>query len=415
MGGAVIGADCVLERLRRLNSLPALRAWRWLSRKTSVKLSFIGVMCAVMAVAAAATPQPDSNSATQLARRTGGEIGPSAFARLTSAMDASMLRLASRFDPQAGGALLQPAVAGTQDTVAGSAQAAVAPEPAVLRLQDLTPDQARAWNAANPIAPGPNPAARPFLLKTAGVMDEARAVDCLTAAIYYEAAWETVDGQRAVAQVILNRMRHPAYPKTVCGVVFQGSNRVTGCQFTFTCDGALARRPNEAAWSRARKVAVAALNGYVMRQVGNATHYHANYVAPYWSPNLHKVATIGAHIFYRWTGGWGMPGAFGGRYAGTELEGMQIAALDKLATPPKLDLVAAKEGEDPELPFVQPETPKAKAADQGAKDAAAAEPPKLVTVAEATQGAPVALKPEDLDWQGRPKRRQSQLAMPSSF
>jgi hypothetical protein len=116
-------------------------------------------------------------------------------------------------------------------------------------------------------------------------------------------------------------MRHPAFPKTVCGVVFQGSVRTGGgCQFTFTCDGSLARKPDEEAWARARKVAEAALNGYVMKKVGEATHYHAAYVAPYWSPTLVKVAVVGQHIFYRWTGSWGEPAAFTGRYAGREAE-----------------------------------------------------------------------------------------------
>jgi hypothetical protein len=145
-----------------------------------------------------------------------------------------------------------------------------------------------------------------------------RSVDCLTAAIYYEAANEPEDGQRAVAQVVLNRVRHPHYPQSVCGVVFQGHQRSTGCQFSFTCDGSLRRTPMANLWERARKVAQEALAGYVHRAVGWATHYHANYVFPYWAPSLAKVGQIGAHIFYRWDGGWGRPGAFVGRYAGAE-------------------------------------------------------------------------------------------------
>jgi hypothetical protein len=83
-------------------------------------------------------------------------------------------------------------------------------------------------------------------------------------------------------------------------VVFQGSTRRTGCQFTFTCDGALERHvPSPAAWKRAEEVAEQALDGYVMQGVGGATHYHTVWVHPYWSPSLVKVTTIGAHIFYR--------------------------------------------------------------------------------------------------------------------
>src|SRR6185437_7038444 len=144
--------------------------------------------------------------------------------------------------------------------------------------------------------------------------------------------FESLEGERAVAQVVINRLRHPLFPKTVCGVVFQGAERPTGCQFTFTCDGALARRPQDAAWDRARSVALAALHGYVMQGVGNATHYHADYVAPYWSPALVKVAVVGQHIFYRWTGGLGLPPAFAGRYAGGEMKGLEVAALDDLAS-----------------------------------------------------------------------------------
>src|SRR3546814_17214212 len=83
--------------------------------------------------------------------------------------------------------------------------------------------------------------------------------------------------------IVLNRVRHPAFPKTVCGVVFQGSERSTGCQFTFTCDGALTRRFSDAAWDRARDIAKAALTGHVAKAVGYATHYHTDWVVPYWS------------------------------------------------------------------------------------------------------------------------------------
>ena len=133
----------------------------------------------------------------------------------------------------------------------------------------------------------------------------ASATDCLTAAIYYEAATEAAVGKRAVAQVVLNRVRHPAFPNSVCEVVMQGSNRATGCQFTFSCDGSLYRRPSLHGWQSARQIALAALSGAVEPSVGMATHYHANYVRPYWASSLDKIATIGSHIFYRWSGGWG--------------------------------------------------------------------------------------------------------------
>lgn len=289
------------------------------------------------------------------------------------------------------------------------ASAAAEPEGGSIRLQDLTPDQARLWNAANPISTLPNPAARPFRLKADSVIDETRALDCMTAAIYYEAAWESLDGQRAVAQVVLNRMRHPAYPNTVCGVVFQGSERRTGCQFTFTCDGALGRAPQEAAWSRARQVAKAALNGYVMKKVGNATHYHANYVAPYWSPNLLKVAQVGAHIFYRWTGGWGLPPAFGGRYEGGEAT-LQMAKLDGLpsdAAQMKLAALTVESSQPAQTPAIEAAAPEI-----------VAPPAEDLVVAAEVVGAEASafVKPEELDWAGRPKAKAPpRIAAPPSF
>ncbi|MFD1958893.1 cell wall hydrolase [Novosphingobium panipatense] len=89
---------------------------------------------------------------------------------------------------------------------------------------------------------------------------------------------------------MLNRVAHPAYPGTVCGVVYQGSERSTGCQFSFTCDGSLARRPQPMFWERARAVARAALAGYVYAPAGLATHYHTVQVRPYWAPSLHPWA-----------------------------------------------------------------------------------------------------------------------------
>jgi hypothetical protein len=129
---------------------------------------------------------------------------------------------------------------------------------------------------------------------------------------------------------VLNRVRHPAYPKSICGVVYQGSARPTGCQFTFTCDGALRWAPQPALWRKAEQVAKQALAGFVDKEVGSATHYHAVYVAPYWAPTLVKMAQVGQHIFYRWTGPWGEPPAFSGHYAGREadLSPELLASLD---------------------------------------------------------------------------------------
>lgn len=175
-------------------------------------------------------------------------------------------------------------------------------------------EQAKMINAALPFAGGPVQSARPFEVSGSDV-DQRRALLCLTQAVYYEAAYEPLSGRRAVAQVVLNRMRHPAFPKSVCGVVYQ-RNSTPVCQFTFVCDGSLYRRPAAGAWREAEQVARAALAGYVEASVGAATHYHADYVAPRWAPLMAKVSVIGQHIFYRWPGAWGRPGAFNGRYIG---------------------------------------------------------------------------------------------------
>lgn len=165
------------------------------------------------------------------------------------------------------------------------------------------------------------------------------AVDCLTAAIYYEAASESDTGQRAVAQVVLNRVRHPAYPKSVCGVVYEGSERRTGCQFSFTCDGSLARKPSRSGWDRARGIALAALAGYVERSVGTATHYHTSWVVPYWAWSLDKITMVGAHIFYRWRGYWGRRSAFNGVYAGEAVDSEETPLFPLVAE----DLTALEE------------------------------------------------------------------------
>ena len=170
-------------------------------------------------------------------------------------------------------------------------------------------------NAAMPFSTTPVRAAGAFVIPAEDGNDHRRALLCLTQAIYYEAGFEPMSGRRAVAQVVLNRMRHPAFPKSVCGVVYQ-RNSTPVCQFSFVCDGSLDRRPEPGAWRIAEQLASEALSGKVEASVGSATHYHADYVAPRWAPLLAKIQKIGAHIFYRWPGSWGLPGAFTGRYIG---------------------------------------------------------------------------------------------------
>ncbi|GEN99034.1 hypothetical protein NSE01_08670 [Novosphingobium sediminis] len=125
------------------------------------------------------------------------------------------------------------------------------------------------------------------------------AMRCLTLAVAYEAGNQPLAGQEAVAEVVLNRLAHPAFPKSVCGVVWQGWRRGAGCQFTFVCDGALLRRLDDRTIRAAQAVAQAALGGDAPRRVAGALNYHAAYVQPAWAATLDPVGRIGAHLFYR--------------------------------------------------------------------------------------------------------------------
>ena len=208
-----------------------------------------------------------------------------AMAAAAGGLDASALTIADRHDPY---------------SVAGAAQRDRQAELLTARLQESQNGLRRASLT--------NPAAQPFRLGSA--LDQSRDLDCLTKAAYYEARGEGTDGMKAVVQVVLNRARHPAFPNTVCAVVFQGSNRSTGCQFSFTCNGAMRGAVNRTAWNRARDVASKALSGQVYAPVGNATHFHTTGVAPGWRNSLIKVGQVGDHLFYRFGGRSGSSDAF---------------------------------------------------------------------------------------------------------
>lgn len=201
-------------------------------------------------------------------------------------------------------------------------------------LSGLASPGANATTGADLATPDAGPIAA-SLVAMGSDRDTARAQQCMTQAIYYEAASESDAGQRAVAQVVLNRVAHPAWPSTVCGVVFQGSSRSTGCQFSFTCDGSLARRPSRGGWERAGRIARQSLAGSVYAPVGLSTHYHTLAVSPYWAPSLSRTTVIGAHVFYRLPGAAGGSGAFATSYAGGEptpgRSNAQVAAPDPVA------------------------------------------------------------------------------------
>ncbi|WP_245443865.1 cell wall hydrolase [Microvirga sp. KLBC 81] len=123
---------------------------------------------------------------------------------------------------------------------------------------------------------------------------------CLAEAVYFEARSEPEEGQAAVAQVVLNRVKSGLYPSSICGVVYQNRHRHLACQFTFACEGKALRVTDTVSWERAKRVASAVLEGKTyLADVGGATHYHANYVRPYWARRLKKMDVIGRHIFYK--------------------------------------------------------------------------------------------------------------------
>ena len=189
------------------------------------------------------------------------------------------------------------------------------------------------------LAPAP-----PFHLHAASPAEQARAVRCLTDAIYYEAANEPEQGQRAVAQVVVNRLRDPHFPKSVCGVVYEGWQRSTGCQFSFVCDGSIRRRhADQATWNRLKPLAQQALSGYVVPEVGSATHYYADYVRPNWQGTVAKITQIGAHIFCSWKGSAGFVSALDEAYQGGEFA-ISDAVLDGDVVNPSTRNTAARRG-----------------------------------------------------------------------
>lgn len=142
-------------------------------------------------------------------------------------------------------------------------------------------------------------------LTAALTQEAANAIDiekaCLAQAVYFEARGETKLGQRAVAQVIIQRTKNKNFPATICGVVYQGAERRTGCQFSFTCNGSMNRPVDEAVWRNALSVADYMLHGPGRNEdyTGRATHFHTLAVAPVWAASMVHTVTIGNHIFYR--------------------------------------------------------------------------------------------------------------------
>lgn len=255
--------------------------------------------------------------AERLEGATAAGFTEEALAAAAGGLDASALSIARRHDPY---------------TVAGGAQRDRQAELLTARLEQLRPD-ARNADLRRTNLNTLSAAARPF--RIANALDASRDLECLTQAAYYEARGEGTDGMRAVVQVVLNRARHPAFPRSVCGVVFQGSGRRVGCQFSFTCDGSMRARVNPAAWNRARNVASAALSGAVYAGVGNATFFHTTAVSPSWRNSFLRVAQVGNHVFYRFGGRAGSSNAFS--YAargstGSDIQRAVYAGVDPVET-----------------------------------------------------------------------------------
>ncbi|MEH6756676.1 MAG: cell wall hydrolase [Parasphingorhabdus sp.] len=190
------------------------------------------------------------------------------------------------------------------------------PFPEPLIFQDMDKQSALEINSSIPFTTKLVFPAAPFNL-SGSMESKNRAIDCLASAMWYEAGDDEI-GQRSVGQVVLNRVRHPAFPNNICGVIFQGTERSTGCQFSYTCDGALLRTPSKSAWDRARVRATSALTGSVYEKVGLSTHYHTNWVHPVWSAKLEKISEVHTHLFFRWAGKWGRLSAYFQVYSGEE-------------------------------------------------------------------------------------------------
>lgn len=152
---------------------------------------------------------------------------------------------------------------------------------ALFKSSEVSVTYSRDWLAANAVASG------------------GAEWRCLAEALYFEARGESVKGQFAVAEVIMNRVDSASYPNSVCGVIKQGTGRKYQCQFTYTCDGHAEVISEPAAFKQVGRVANLMVNGAKRPLTKGATHYHTRAVSPKWSRKFPRTATIGVHHFYR--------------------------------------------------------------------------------------------------------------------
>ena len=266
------------------------------------------------------------------------------LAERTDRMDASILSIAQQHDPYA---------------VGGAAQR---DRQTFLLAARLERSQGAGLIRASQVY-----GAQPYQVE--GALEQSRELECLTAAVYYEARGEGEAGQAAVAQVVLNRVRHPQFPHSVCGVVYQGAARRV-CQFSFTCDGSMRRAREPGAWDRARRIAARALGGFVMASVGNATHFHTTGVAPGWR-GMMRVSQVGTHIFYRFGGRNGSSGAFTAQPTPSDA---QVAQAPATAEPYARATVSEAADTETFLSGSDTTAPSAEGAGEPAADRVAAQP-----------------------------------------
>ncbi len=213
-------------------------------------------------------------------------------------------------DPGAGAAGIEPAELEDEDGSTPAIPRAVALSSTTPAPADAIPVEVAATSLVIPVLPGretteggteaaPETARHRYAdLIGPDAMD--REQRCLAEAVYFEARSEPEDGQAAVAQVVLNRVKSGLYPSNVCGVVYQNRHRYMGCQFSFACEGKSLRITDGPSWQNATRIASAVIEGRTyLSEVGGATHYHADYVRPGWSRRLKKMDVIGRHIFYQ--------------------------------------------------------------------------------------------------------------------
>ena len=300
--------------------------------------------------------------AQALVSTTDVSFSEAALQRVVRGMEPGALAIAARHDPLM---VANAAVQGRQ--AAAFAQ----------RLERSDPAPMQPTMASLMLRPalgvGRFDASSRFDLTVVGALDGARDLECLTQAVYYEARGESAQGQAAVAQVVLNRVRHPNFPKTVCGVVFQGASLGHGCQFSFACDGSMHDRREPEAWRRSELVAARALGGTIVAQVGRATHFHVVGLETAWNNDMIRVAQVGMHVFYR----FGHP----------NVVNLQMAA-DGGHTPAAPDAAAPAAMTQPVLASLAP--PMAAPAPQAKPDAKAA-PVKDAAPPQAAASAPAAV------------------------